>query len=58
MTVLVLLIEVLLDLYLTGTVTLVWSWFAAAPCLAIVALMLLLDSNKAVKQELAKRLHF
>ncbi len=58
LTVLLLLVETLTDLYATGTVTLVWSWFTAASGLSIVALMVLLDSNKAVKQELAKRLHF
>ena len=58
LTVLMLLIETLTDLYATGTVTLVWSWFTAASGLSTVALMILLDSNKAVKQELAKRLHF
>jgi hypothetical protein len=52
------LIETLADLYASGTVTLVWSWFTAASGLSTVALMFLLDSNKAVKQELAKRLHF
>jgi hypothetical protein len=58
LTILMLLIETLLDLYANGTVTLVWSLFTAASGLSIVALMILLDTNKAVKQELAKRLHF
>ena len=54
---LALLIEVLVDMYTFGTVTLVWSWFVVAPCLAIAALLILLDRNKNFRQELAKRLH-
>lgn len=56
-TLLVILVEMLLSLYNYGAVILTWSWFAAAPCLSIVALLILLDSNEQVRQELAKRLH-
>lgn len=57
-TLLVVLVEMLLSLYMRGFVILTWSWFAAAPCLSIVALLILLDCNELVRQELAKRLHF
>ena len=52
-----LIIEIVVDLYASGTVTLVWSWFVFAPCLSIAALLILLDKNKKFSQELAKRLH-
>lgn len=54
----IILLEILLDLYLTGRVELIWSWFVTAPCLAIAAQLILLDRNVQVRQELAKRLHF
>ncbi len=57
-TLLVITLEILIDLYTIGSVSLIWSWFVTAACLPIVALMILLDTNKAVKQELARRLHF
>lgn len=52
-----LIIELVVDLYSSGMVTLVWSWFVFAPCLSIAALLILLDKNKKFRQELAKRLH-
>lgn len=55
--VLSLIVELLVDLYVRGAVTLVWSWFVIAPCLSIAALLILLDKNKRFRQELAKRLH-
>jgi hypothetical protein len=55
---LLILLEILLDVYTVGHVTLFWSWFVLAPCLAISALLLLLDRNKEVQHEIAKRLHF
>jgi hypothetical protein len=54
----VLILELLLDIYNTGHVTLLWSWFVVAPCLAIAGLLLLLDRNKEVQHEITKRLHF
>lgn len=54
----VILLEALLDVYTDGHVTLIWSWFVMAPCLAISGLLLLLDRNKEVQREIAKRLHF
>lgn len=57
-TLLTVLIEMLLGIYNGNAVNLVWSWFVAAPCLSIVALLMLLDNNKQVKQEFAKRFHF
>lgn len=55
--ILVILLETLLDLNASGTVNLVWSWFIIAPCISVAVLLLLLDKNKIVKQELARRLH-
>ena len=55
--VLSLIIELVVDLYTSGGVTLVWSWFVFAPCLSISAVLILLDKNKKFRQELAKRLH-
>lgn len=57
-TLLAILLEALLDLYLNGAADLFWCWFVAAPCLSIAALFILLDANEQVRQELAKRLHF
>ena len=54
----VILLEMLLDFYIAGQVALLWSWFVAAPCLAIAGLLLLLDRNKEVRHEITKRLHF
>jgi hypothetical protein len=54
----VLFLEILLDVYTAGHITLLWSWFVVAPCLAIAGLLLLLDRNKQVQHEIAKRLHF
>ena len=53
----VVLIEILLDIYASRPIDLLWCWFAAAPCLAIAALLVLLDSNEHVRRELAKRFH-
>ncbi|MFA5675161.1 MAG: DUF6320 domain-containing protein [Christensenellales bacterium] len=57
-TLVVVMIEMLLSLYNCNAVILAWSWFAAAPCISIIALLILLDSNELVRHELAKRLHF
>jgi hypothetical protein len=51
-------LEILLDVYTVGHITLLWSWFVIVPCLAISGLLLLLDRNKEVKQEITRRLHF
>ncbi len=51
-------LEILLDLYSSGTISLFWSWFVIAPCLSIASLFILLDKNKNFKHEMAKRLHF
>lgn len=53
----VVLIELLLDIYAGRPIDLLWCWFAAAPCLAIAALLVLLDSNEQVRRQLAKRFH-
>ncbi len=55
--VLAVLVDLLVDLYATGALDLSWSWFVIAPCLAIAALLVLLDKNKRFRQEFAKRLH-
>ena len=55
--VLALLAELLVDLYTSGAVHLVWSWFVVAPCISIAALLVLISHNKRFRQELAKRLH-
>jgi hypothetical protein len=54
---LVILLETLLDLNAADKVNLFWSWFIVAPCISVASLLILLDRNKRVKQELAKRLH-
>lgn len=51
-------LEIVLDLYSSGAISLFWSWFVIAPCLSIASLFILLDKNKQFKQEIAKRLHF
>jgi hypothetical protein len=55
--VLFLLIELLSDLFSDASVSLVWSWFVAAACISIAALLVLISHNKHFMQELAKRLH-
>jgi hypothetical protein len=55
--IMIMLLETLLDLNALGTVDLTWSWFIIAPCISVAALLILLDHNKRVKQELARRLH-
>ncbi len=51
-------LEILIDLYNTGAVSLFWCWFVTAPCLSVAALLILLDNNKKFKMEFEKRLHF
>lgn len=51
-------LEMLLDLYSSGMISLFWSWFVIAPCLSVASLFILLDKNKRFKHEMAKRLHF
>jgi len=55
---LLVLLEILLDVYTIGHVALLWSWFVVVPCLAIAGLLLLLDRNKEVQHEITKHLHF
>ena len=52
------LLETLLDLYFKHSVVLFWSWFITAPCLTVSALLILLNRNKAFKEEMSRRLHF
>ena len=51
-------LEILVDLYTTGTVSLFWCWLVSAPCLSVAVLLILLDNNKKFKTEFEKRLHF
>ena len=51
-------IEILVDLYAAGGVSLFWSWFVIAPFCSIVLLLLLLEKNNRVRDGLKKRLHF
>ena len=51
-------LEVLIDLYNTGTINLFWCWFVTASTFSVAALLILLGNNKKFKTELEKRLHF
>ncbi len=51
-------LEVLIDLYNTGAVSLFWCWFVTASSMSVAVLLILLDNNKKFKTEFEKRLHF
>ena len=50
-------LNLLLSLYLTGRVSIGWSWFVAIPLLAIAAVFFVVEHNKGLKAEITKRLH-
>lgn len=50
-------IEIILDLYLQGEITLQWSFFVAIPCLILALLLLLLGRRERFRNQMKKRLH-
>lgn len=50
-------IEIILDLYLQGQITLQWSFFVAIPCLILALLLLLLGRRERFRSQMKKRLH-
>ncbi|MDO4567464.1 MAG: DUF6320 domain-containing protein [Clostridia bacterium] len=51
-------VEIVIDLYLSADVGLSWSWLVFAPCVAIAAILIIMDSNKRVKNLMRRRLHY
>lgn len=50
-------IEIIVDRYLTGTFSILWSYFVAIPCLILALLLLVLDRRQRFKNQMKKRLH-
>ncbi|MDD5017323.1 MAG: DUF6320 domain-containing protein [Eubacteriales bacterium] len=57
-TLLIFMLEILIDLYTASAISLFWSWFVIAPCLSIVLLLFILEKNQRVREAFARRLHF
>jgi hypothetical protein len=55
--VLVAFIEIICDLYLTGSIEIIWSLYAIIPCFALSALLFFIERNKKLKSNAEKRLH-
>lgn len=53
-----LLVEVFVDLYALGRVSLEWSLFVLIPCLLLALLTKLLDRKEKLKQEILKRMFY
>ncbi|MDF2685642.1 MAG: hypothetical protein K0S55_823 [Clostridia bacterium] len=50
-------IEVICDLYLAGSIKIIWSLYAIIPCFALSALLFFIERNKKLKSNAEKRLH-
>ena len=50
-------VEVCLDLYLSGTVSLLWSFVVSIPCLILALLLVVLGRRERFRQQMRKRLH-
>lgn len=50
-------IEICLDLFLDGTVSLLWSYLVSIPCLIVALLLVVIDRRQRFKEEMHKRLH-
>lgn len=50
-------IEICLDLYLDGAVSLLWSYLVSIPCLIFALLLVVIDRRQRLKEEMRKRLH-
>lgn len=51
-------IEIIIDIYTTAAVDVSWSWLVLAPCLAVAAILLIVDNNRRIKSAMKKRLHY
>ena len=50
--------EIIIDIYTTAAVDVSWSWLVLAPCLAVAAILLIVDNNRRIKSAMKKRLHY
>lgn len=50
-------IEICLDLFLDGAVSLLWSYVVSIPCLIFALLLVVIDRRQRFKEEMHKRLH-
>ena len=50
-------VEVCLDLFLDGRVSLLWSFVVSIPCLILALLLVVLGRRERFRQQMRKRLH-
>ena len=50
-------IEICVDNFLSGSVSLFWSLLVSVPCLILALLLLAFDRRKRFKEQMKKRLH-
>jgi hypothetical protein len=50
-------VEIVLDLYLTGKLSVEWSLFAAVSCLAMTIVFVILERQKRIKDQMKRRFH-
>ncbi|MGI6175646.1 MAG: DUF6320 domain-containing protein [Christensenellales bacterium] len=55
--VVVVLIELLVNLYIDNTLRIVWSFYALIPLVALGILFIVMERNKKLKEEIVMRLH-